>query len=255
MNLSTKNRREKENYLEMTSILELGVLYGSINAMYTLGEYYREKGNVPEMLLYYEMAKSKNDKNSIDKLAFYYKETKQFELMLENFYLSMKLGSTSGLQYVADYYREIGEENIPILFDYYQILNETEESNIKNSKSDIISWVCNEMDSELLTPIIINYCVKENHDFIFELAKRHPDCGIFSEICLSLPNEEEGNECPICYRSEKKIFPYDCFRENRKCKSHLCCIDCYVQIDKCHICRGSKNRENILFCNIIPKSI
>ena len=253
MNALGEYYRKKENIPKMIHYYEMAIRHGSIDAMNALGEYYRVKENIPKMLQYYEMAKLKNDKNAIDNLALYYKETKKFDLMLENFYLSMKLGSISGLQHIAKYYREIGEKNIPILFDYYQIVNEQEESNIKNSKSDIISWVCNEMDSELLTPPIIKYCIKEEHDFIFELARCHPKNEIFSTICLLILNEEEDNVCSICLEpdTEKNLFPYDCYVENNLCKSHVHCIDCYAKIDKCSLCQIPRNPQNAIFCNII----
>ena len=99
---------------------------------------------------------------------------------------------------------------------------------------------------------IIQKSIKNN--FIFELAKlaeSYPNCEIFSKIFLSTPIQEEGNECPACYRSEKKLFPYDCFLKNDTCKSHILCIDCYTKVNKCPICRVSRNKKNDIFCNTI----
>ena len=42
------------------------------------------------------------------------------------------------------------------------------------------------------------------------------------------------NECPVCF-TEKELIPFDCF-------GHFHCLDCDAKLDKCSICRISRNQ-------------
>ena len=125
----------------------------------------------------------------------------------------------------------------------------------------IIRFGCSkEREKELLTEIIvkwdINTCkMRDMSNMIKSLLKKNVDSNLLLEhserlglkndyLKLKIQSEKsilknkmkyaELGECPVCFE-QKDLIPFDCF-------AHKHCIECDKKIDKCSLCRITKNQ-------------
>jgi len=159
------------------------------------------------------------------------------------------------MDFLGEFYLERNPEKA---FRYFNMMV---ENGYMHGNFGIIKLGCSkEREKELLTEVVvkwdINICSFRNMSSLFSLLlKNNVDSKLLLEHCnriglknddLKLKIQAEENilkskmkfaqfgECPVCME-EKDLILFDCF-------SHLHCIECDRRMDKCSLCRVTKNQ-------------
>jgi hypothetical protein len=158
-----------------------------------------------------------------------------------------------------DYFAELYFNDEPIKSRVY--FNMMVENKCYIGNIGIIRLGCNkEREIELLTEIVTkwetNMCnFRDMSDILKTLIEENVDSKLLLEhserlglkndtLKIKIQSEEiilknklkysKFDECPICL-TEKDLIPFDCF-------GHFYCLECDKRINKCSLCRISRNR-------------
>jgi tetratricopeptide (TPR) repeat protein len=206
----------EKDYDSMKIYRELAIEHGSVCSMYHLGYYYQfvEK-DYDLMKKYYTMAIDCNgyvDSSSLNNFGFYYQHYEHNSILMKTYYLlAIEHGSKSAMRNLGTYYEDIG--NYELAEKYYTM-------SFENGNAEGLFYL---------------YNLKQDYDKILEcdnkiVRKHRPK--LYQFHCARKAYIRK-DVCDIC-SEEKSLYPYDCM-------CHFMCLNCYIKVDKCGICKCPKN--------------
>ena len=242
-NLGLYYENIEKNYDLMKKYYLMAIELKYPNAMKNLGLYYQDiEKNYDLMKKYYLMAIEFNDVFAMNNLGCYYHNTeKNYDLMKKYYLMAIELNNVVSM-YTLGYYYHYDEKDYDLMKKYYLMAIELDNSNALFGMIMFYKKTNNIEYNKYLDLYVEKYINNTNfHEKIKKLALNdlHYDlltnntnrktiiyknkCNFMSKI---------GN-CDVCMEENIQLIPFEC--------CHYICTNCYIKLDKCHLCRLSIN--------------
>jgi TPR repeat protein len=185
---------------------------GNINAINNLGLYYDAIKDYDNAIKYYKMAIDKGDSNAMNNLALYYDEiANDYNKAIKYYLIAIDKGNITSIYNLALYYDKIAKDYNNAIKYYLMSVNKGDNIGINNLELLFIN------NLNLYINTILNNDYKPNNIKL-----------VFIKNNLII---NEDYECPICYEDVNNGIKSIC--------DHSYCINCFLKIDLCALCRSN----------------
>ena len=211
---------------QMKKYYGLAIELNNVDSMNNLGHYYYEIKEYEKMKKYYGLAIELNDSKAMNILGLYYHSINEYEQMKKYWLMAIELNNSNAMNNLGYYYYLIKEyEKMKKYYDLAIELNDLDAMNdleiyYGSNKLKFYNFLINSKSSELINNKIIGL---KNDKVVNNYINK---IKLYSEINFI-------KECCICSNIKLNIT-FEC--------AHYVCTDCYVEVDKCPICRQIVNK-------------
>jgi TPR repeat protein len=193
----------------------LMAIEGDSDAMYNLGRHYYFQYDFKRTEKYYLMAVEKGCLIAMNKLAKYYEAVRKYEETEKYYLMAIENGCSDAMYGLGRYYQDRRDyENMK----KYYLMN--------LNKGKIIAMY--DLDNYYKTNKLAFYAllinIENKSDFINNKLDE------LKSDSLVIKNHDNIHECDVCMETKINI--------TLLC-NHDICVDCYPNINKCHMCRTS----------------
>jgi TPR repeat protein len=189
----------------------------SENAMLLLAHLYMRQGRLELAEEYYQKAAEKGNDCAMCNLGWIYYTRGAHEIAEKYYLMAIEKGNVYAMRNLGDMYEDQGRYKLARRY-YIMAIEKGHEAamySLRRMLTNKLELYC------ILTRLQSNEIIK---DMISEMkSTKAVHCYENKKIFLS-----KDGECPICLEN-KKLIPLEC--------THYYCCDCYVEMNKCAICR------------------
>jgi TPR repeat protein len=198
------------------------------DCLFYIGKYYENEKKYELMEKYYLMGVEIGDLRSINCLGLYYEKIKKdYDLMKIYYLMGVEKGDPKSMNNLGNYYGNV-KQKYDLMKDYYMMAIEKGD---KTAMNNLKKYYDNKYANYLKFYVLLNKIENKNELITDELnLLRNKNYKLqFYHTKLSLAIELNfTKECIICYNNEYQII-FNC--------GHYCCKNCFIEIEKCHICK------------------